>query len=309
MEPNTPQTPPADGGNGNGQPPATPPATPPEGTPPAQPATPAEPTNPPAEPGGTGQQPPALRNNPDGSPPATQPGEPVNYEAKFSESTRENQRLMGLLQTAGIDPKTGQPVQPQGAQPGQQPAQPTEPYNQNPQRFTDEQLNTAIPGFSALTAEEKDVIRYAKNTAKTIADLQRTVAEMYDERKTNQQIEAMKGNEQFKPVADNEQLFRQYAYRPENLSLDIEHVAFKFMQELNAGTLQPTTPTEPQGGNQPPNQPGMEGGTGGNKHVQGGGGEPGVREMTAAEAAELRKTDHRTYNELVRKKQLKIVSR
>ncbi len=304
MEPTnqpTPQTPAADAGAGAGQPPAGAPA-PQNGDTTAQPA--ATPAPAPANPDqGTGQTPGGIRNNPDGNNDA-QPGANVNYQEKFGESTRENQRLMELVRQNGIDPKTGQRVQPQGTPAPAAPADPTQQPS-NPQSYNDDQLAQAIPGFNALNQAEKDVIRYAKNTAKTIADLQRTVAEIYDERTTNQQIDKFKADPNYKVIAENEKRFREFAYEPDNLNLDIEHVALKFMQGMTAGTIQPT---QPANGEQPqPTQPGMEGGSGGAGQINGGGGD--IREMTAAEAANLRKTDHREYNRLAKEGKIKLVTR
>lgn len=209
---------------------------------------------------------------------------------------------MEILRTRGIDPETGSPVQ--GA-PAVQPAQPTEPTQPNNfAGYTDEQLANAIPGFNALSADEKQVIRDAKNTAKTVAELQRQLAVVLDERETNKQIGELKKNDAFKAIAENEAAFREFIYRPENLELNIEHLAYKFMSELAAGTITPTQPEAPA----QPTQPGMEGNTGGGKQVNDATAN-GVREMTAAEAAELRKSDHRTYNELARTGKLKIVTR
>lgn len=274
MEPNTPATP------------ATPepvaPATPASPEPaPSTPQTPA-PAATPANPGdGTGQQ---IRNAPEGG--------DVDYREKFSHSTAENQRLMGFLNQHGIDPKTGNRAE-APATPTPAPTAPTVPTPTAP--LTYEQAVQQIPGFSTLTDSEKAIVMNPRQAYRDIETVKRQVAEMYDAQETAKQIKELTAKDAWKDL--DQEAFKEFIYRDENLGVkNLETLATMFKIEQDAAAAAAVTPPTPEGG---------EPTTAGAREIAPG---TGMTEVTAADAANLRRTDPKQYAKLIRTGKLKIVS-
>ena len=230
-------------------------------------------------------------------------GGDINYEKKFGESTTENQRLMEIMKANGLDPKTGKPVAGDNNQErGNRIANNDNSSNSDSfDNFTDSELEKAIPGFTYLSADEKDQIRHAKNMAKDVTSLKRMVAEMYDESTFNKELATAIKSEGMELLKEHEEEFRTFAYEEQNLKVPFNHVANSFIlkktRELGAGGN-----ANQEGQTKKPK--GMEGSTGGGKELGKNAG--GSLEVTSSEAKKLRQEDPRRYNELVKKRKLKI---
>lgn len=263
---------------------------------------PAAPTTPEGQGEGTegGQAPAATpQNNGQGSEP-----EP-DYKVKFSESSKEAQRLLGILKAAGIDPETGQPIAQADSTPpapaqeptrpavrGEQPTQPNVP-------LTDEQLTAAIPGFANLSEAEKNIIRDTKATVKQMAELKNLVAELYDEREFKKQMKDLTGKEQWKAISEHSDEFKEYAYKQENLTVPLETLAASFLYQK--GLASKPAEQKPT----PPPAAGLEPGSGGGKQ---GDGKTTADGYTAEELANIRQTDPKKYAQLAREGKLKLRS-
>lgn len=209
-------------------------------------------------------------------------GGDVDYKSKFGESTKENQRVMDILKKNNIDPATGEAIQ----------TDPVDPAD-NPE-FSDEKLEKAITGFSNLSESEKDIIRNAKTTAKSMTELKKTVAQILDKDKFNTDLAGIKKDSVIgKVISENEDEFKTFAYKPENLKTDTVTLAKAFALDKGAVAKQEEGV-----------RLGREGNTGGGKTL--GTTKDGKTLMTSAEAGVLRKNDPRQYNDLVSKKKLVI---
>lgn len=268
-------------------PPETTPTTP-EPVAPATPSTPnptpadATPANPPA---GTGQaKEPALRNQPGGEP--TVPEGYIPTE-KFNASRDEVLRVNEILKRHNIDPKTGEFITPQT------PAVPSTPAAPTPaQPLTAEQAAAQIPGFSTLSAAEKAIVLNPRQAYKDISDMRQMVAEMYDERETTRQIKELKAKDGYGDL--DAEAFREFIYREENLGVkNLETLAKMFKAE------QASVPPKP------PVPEGAEPTSAGAKEIATG---AGVQEVSAADAAQLRRDDPKRYAKLIREKKLVITN-
>lgn len=265
--------------------PTTTPTTP-EPTVPATPSTPnptpadATPANPPA---GTGQATePALRNQPGAE---VTPPEGYVPSDKFTASQQEALRMRDILAKHGIDPKTGEPVAPATPAVPSTPATPTQP-------LTAEQAAAQIPGFSTLSAAEKAIILNPRQAYKDITDMRNMVAEMYDERETTKQIKELKAKDGYGDL--DAEAFREFIYREENLGVkNLETLAKMFKNEQAAVPPKPPVPE------------GAETTTAGAKEIAVG---AGVQEVSAVDAATLRKEDPKRYAQLIRDKKLVITN-
>lgn len=224
----------------------------------------------------------------------------INYEEKFAESSREAQRLMDVLKAAGIDPKTGKPIEApkQDEKPpeeGTQPAQ--EPTREAPQYeapvLTDEELSKAIPGFANMSEGEKALLRDIKGTTKIIASMQRVLAEIVDEREYNKGFTGLTKKEEWKKIAEFADEFKEFAYTKDNLKVPLETLAASFLYKKGLGTQKPEEKPAPSG---------VESGGAGK------GEEKGTKDegFTADEAAEIRRNDPKRYQQLVRSGKMKI---
>lgn len=225
----------------------------------------------------------------------------IDYKVKFSESSKEAQRLLGLLKAQGIDPETGQPIQgadsttttppaPTGeperpAVRGEQPTQPQIP-------LTDEQLATAIPGFANLSEQEKSLIRDTKSTVKQINELKNLVAELYDEREFKKQFKGLTSKDEWKAINDHADEFKEFAYKTENLTVPLETLAASFLYTKGLATKPKPTKPAPTG---------LEPGSGGGKT-----GKTDTDGYTAEEMSQIRKTDPKRYAQLARDGKLNI---
>lgn len=222
----------------------------------------------------------------------------IDYKVKFSESSKEAQRLLGLLKSQGIDPETGQPIAgaestppaPKGeperpAVRGEQPTQPQIP-------LTDEQLATAIPGFANLSEQEKSLIRDTKSTVKQINELKNLVSELYDEREFKKQFKGLTGKDEWKAINDHADEFKEFAYKQENLTVPLETLAASFLYTKGLATK----PAAPK-----PTPKGVEPGSGGGKT-----GKTDTDGYTAEEMSQIRKTDPKRYAQLARDGKLNI---
>lgn len=273
----TPNNTPAPDSTPTPAPEATPDSTPkPDSTPQTPAPTDATPANPDS---GTGEQ---IRNAPEG-------GDTVDYQSKFSESTRENQRLMEIMRQEGIDPKTGKrstPAEPAPTAPATPaPTAPTQP-------LTYEQAVAQVPGFNTLSEQEKAVVLNPRQAYRDIEQVKQQVAQMYDQQETTRQIKELVGKEDYKDL--DQDAFREFIYRDENLGVkNLETLAKMFKLE------QADTPPEP------PTPEGAEPTTSGAKEIAQG---SGTQEMTSADAAQLRTSDPRRYAKLIRTGKLRITS-
>ncbi len=229
-----------------------------------------------------------------------------DFKKKFGESTTENQRLMDAMKANGIDPKTGKPVASNNNQGADNRGANNDNLNNDAgdsSNFTDTELEKAIPGFAYLPESEKQTIRDAKNIAKTVTDLQRTVAELNDERVFNKELSTAIKDEGMKMLKEHEEEFRAFAYEEANLKVPFQHVANSFILKKTKEAGNNTGgDNNADGGNKPT---GMEAGTGGGKELGKSVGDN--LEVTGAEAKQLRKQDPRRYNDLARKGKLKII--
>lgn len=231
---------------------------------------------------------PAVEGAPANPTPAG--GEPVangeDYKTKFSESSKEANRLLEVLKQNGIDPKTGTKADAPATLPDSEPAS-------GLPNFTDAELEATFPSYATMSAEEQAVIKQIQS----FPQMARMVAEMYDKTTFNEQLEVIKAVPDNKIIADNEKEFKAYAYEGENLKLPIDVLVNAFIgKKLREGTA----PTTPEGGNPVP--AGMEDGTG----AAGAG--DAVTEMTPDAARELRTKDPRQYAKLAKAGKLKIVA-
>ena len=237
---------------------------------------------------GTGAQDPSGSGSGGADPKDQNPNDGgEDFKTKFGESTKENQRLMDIMKDNKIDAKTGKVIE------SVDDGQGGENNDANPKGFTDEELNKAIPGFSNLTDSEKNVIRNAKKTAKDMTDLKKSVAQILDKDKFNSDLSTIKKDKTIgKIISENEDEFKEFAYKPENLKTDTTTLAKAFAFD--------------KGGNQQKEtgvKVGLEDG-GGSKTL--GTTKDGKIQVTSSEAQTLRKTDPRRYNDLVRDKKLVI---
>lgn len=270
--------------------------TPDAGTTPAEPAAPT--TDPSGEGTEGGQAPAATpQNNGQGDDPKPD----VDYKTKFSESSKEAQRLLQVLKDAGIDPQTGQPIaapgteQPTGTRTEPE-GVPTEPTPQPQAPLTDDQLAQAIPGFHNLSEAEKTMLRDTKATVKQMAAMQKLVTEMYDERMYKQQFADLTGKDQFKAIAEHADEFKELAYKDENLKVPLETLAGNFLYQKGLAAK----PAEKLA--EPPAPSGVEPGSGGGKKGAG----KTQDGYTAEEIAQIRKTDPKRYAKLAREGKLKV---
>ena len=221
-----------------------------------------------------------------------------DYKVKFSESTKENQRLMALLKDAGIDPKTGQPFQQNvGQEAGNEQfsQRGANIFENQQQPLTDEELQQAIPGFAFMDETEKEVIRNIKGTAKQIAEMQKIVSELYDERIFNQEVKKLLKDEKYKPIAEKLDEFTEYAYKDENRNIPLSKLAELFL--IENGQAQAGQPQK-----QKPQRTGVEAGGQGRGEAT----PTDKNEYTAAEIAKMRQNDPKRYQKLVMSGKLKI---
>ncbi len=256
-------------------------------TTPAVPSTPnptpaaATPANPPA---GTGQATePALRNQPGAETTVPEGYIPTD---KFNASRDEVLRVNDILKRHNIDPKTGEFITPQT------PAVPSTPAAPTAQPLTAEQAAAQIPGFSTLSAAEKAIVLNPRQAYKDISDMRNMVAEMYDERETTKQIKELKAKDGYGDL--DAEAFREFIYREENLGVkNLETLAKMFKQEKADVPPKPPVPE------------GAETTTAGAKEIAKG---AGVQEISATDAAQLRKEDPKRYAQLIREKKLVITN-
>ena len=168
-------------------------------------------------------------------PVATEPAQPIveptvpaiDYEKKFSDSTRENQILLAKL---GEQDKAKQELT-------------NEP--------TDSDLRTAFPEWDLMSDTEKRLATRTLRAERIGGNAAQQVQEINADRSWNTSIElAVASNP---TLQGKEQAFRQYASRPQyrNVPMDVLASAFLQTQGLSAAP----TPT--------PHKPGLETGQGG----------------------------------------------
>jgi len=233
-----------------------------------------------------------------------------DYRTKFTESSAEGQRLAKILQDNGIDPKTGQPIKPannsgQDNQGDNQPAirnrelLPTQQPPTGQQSFSDEELENSIPGFSYLAEEEKNIIRNAKTIATDMASMKNVLAELMDERTYSKEFKQLTtSDETLKTLAEHADEFKEFAYHPDHLNIKLPQLAKMFMVEKGLmGAPAEQKPKEKPAG--------LEAGGGGKA---GGANAKVDGEMTAEEAAMLRRSDPKRYSQLAQTGKLKIKS-
>lgn len=243
--------------------------------------------------GGTGNEGgDGTRNAPEGTKPEGEGGD-VDYKEKFGHSTKENQRLLDVLKDNKIDPKTGKPIEQPTEQPVRKPTEPTQPSN-----LTDEELAKALPAFNTMSEDEKAIIRNAQQTAKDMAEMKRFIAVMQDEKTYNEQFSTLTSKEEYKAIGEDAEAFKEFAYKPENLNTDLAVLADAYLARK---AREATTEGDKPKGEAPK---GMEEGTSGAKDI---GGKDGVQELTAEQAADLRKKEPRKYIQMASKGLIKII--
>lgn len=229
-------------------------------------------------------------------------GEP-DYKEKFTASSTEAQRLLDIIKKAGIDPKTGQPIeapasdeQPQQEQeqaPAEAPVRGEQPSDTQP--LTDEELAKTIPGFANMSPTEKLLVKDLKSTVKVIAKMQEFMTELYDERQFGKDLKTLTTKEEWKAIAENSDEFKEFAYKPDNLKTPLETLAAAFLHMKSDKEKKPE---------EKPDLPGLEAGGSGK------GEERGTREdgYTPEEMEQLRKKDPKKYNKLASEGKLKLRS-
>jgi len=221
-----------------------------------------------------------------------------DYQKKFSESTREAQRLLDVLKQNGIDPKTGKK-----AEAGDDNNDAGDSYNQGQGNdasdtfFSDDELAATFPSYATMTDQEKAVLKQVGSFPK----MARMVAEMHDKLTFSEQLEVLKTDPANELIAKNEKEFKAFAYKGDNLKIPLEVLKDAFIgQKLRE---QGSNANQQAQGNDKGNQQrqGMEDGS------AGAGKGNASQEMTAEQVRDLRQKDPRKYNKLARAGKIKIV--
>ena len=221
-----------------------------------------------------------------------------DYKTKFSESTKEAQRLLDVLKANGIDPKTGKKADAGNNNAG---GQGNNNGANDQQFFTDADLEAAFPSFSTMGDDEKAILRQVGSLPK----MARMVAEMYDKTTFIEQLEVLKADPANKLISENEKEFKEYAYKDGNLKLPIEVLADAFIgKKLREGAGNGANNNNNGGGQGNQGRQGMENGSAG----AGAGNDSGIVELTPDQAREMRQKDPKKYAKLAATKKLKIVT-
>lgn len=164
----------------------------------------------------------------------TQPS--IDYEKKFSESTREAQRLAQELEQerARIKSLT---------------------TNNNP---TDNELRERFSNWDELNSVTQDVYRRQVAIEKQNTRLQNTLMEQIAEQKWKDELNSLTKKADYKALRDDPE-FEDYVFKPNHKGLSIETLADAFMHRK--GMAAPPPPT--------PGRPGLERGSGGPKEPEG----------------------------------------
>jgi hypothetical protein len=167
-------------------------------------------------------------------PPAQPPVEPtvppIDYEKKFSESTRENQLLRDRL---AAEEKARQELT-------------KEP--------TDSDYRAAFPEWDSLDDFQKGVAKRSYNAERLAAASAQKAEQLTQERAWSTSIELAVSSDP--ALQGKEQAFRQFASQPKYRGTDMDLLVSAFLQKNPSA---PTTPATPK--------PGLETGTGGPKEA------------------------------------------
>ena len=219
-----------------------------------------------SEEGTEGEQTPKKPPTGEGLPP-----KPVDYKTKFSESTRENQRI--LEEAAELKRKN---------------AELEDQLEESQRTLSDRELKEKYPNWEFMDEEERKKAQEDLEKEKRLKILEAKEKWRDDYRKltkeTKEKIEAKGGEEAFK----------DFACSPENVGQkNLENLAKQFLYE------EPKPETPPV---EPEKKPGLEPGIGGPKTPF-----TPKKGYTAEEAAEMRKKDARKYNKLVAEGRMNII--
>lgn len=246
--------------------PANPPADPTNGNPPAGDPPANPPTNEPPANPDPNNQPPA---DPNPNPAGDPPAEDP-YKRKFAESSREAQIL------ASKNRKITETIEQAAALP--------EP--------TEEELKAKYTDWDNLTDFEKQMAKDAYISSKRFGLINQAVIEnsKVDEwaKKVDEYVENPTTLQNYKDLEGRQAEFRSFAMKESRRGLDMEELVKYFL----AVEPKPTAPVAPGTMVQRPN--------GGNPP------KPAAPGYTVEQAALLRKTDHKKYNELVMSGVIKI---
>lgn len=175
-------------------------------------------------------------------PVTTEPAQPpvaptvpvVDYEKKFSDSTRENQILQEKIKALEGAPQelTKEP--------------------------TDSDMRAAFPNWDLMSDTEKDLGRRTVRAERIGGNAAQIAQDLKAERSWNTSIElAIASNT---TLQGKEQAFRQYASRPQYKNVPMDVLVGAFLQSLGAAPVAPTTTPRPglepgNGGPRTPEKP------------------------------------------------------
>lgn len=209
--------------------------------------------------------PPQPVSEPTVPPIATPPAaDPIDYKEKFSQSSAENQILLGRIKELEGNPRKELTTEP-----------------------TDSDLAAAIPGWEYMDEGQKAVARIAYSGQRIARDLAAERDENRQKHQWNTDVDLFIA--QNPSLQGKERDFRDFANKPSHRGAPLDVLKDAFAQR----TATPTTPMNPNPQPQP-SAPGLEPGNGGPREIE----KP--KQLDADQLKTLRETDERAYNEYVR---------
>jgi hypothetical protein len=217
-------------------------------------------------PPGDGKQPepvapqPASEPTVPPNPPAPPAAEPIDYEKKFAESTKENQILAARLADAERNRKelTNEP--------------------------TDSELQAAFPEWELMTDTEKRLARETFSAKRIATSLQQKEQEREAKSAWNTDLELTIAKNP--SLQGKEQAFKDFANKPTHRGAPLATLVSAFLFESSSAPSPAPSPT--------PSAPGLEPGNGGPRAPE----KPKV--LSGEELANLRKADQRAYLEYIK---------
>lgn len=154
-----------------------------------------------------------------------------DYKVKFGESSREVNRMLDIFKQHGIDPKTGQKIEvPQDT-------------STTGMSFTDEELEAAVPGYSAMSPEQQAMVKNIHQFPKVAEEL----ARISDRLKFQDDLDEMIEKPEYEIVAKNLKEFKKFAYQKENVRVPLATLAAAFIgTKLQSTAQQQQTQQKPQ---------------------------------------------------------------
>jgi hypothetical protein len=199
------------------------------------------------------------------------------YQTKFSESSRGAQEL--LNQNQNLNKEIEELKTP---------------------KFTPDELSKMIPGYDQLAPEQQKAIFDSwSNTQRDLDTLKNQVAVLTDKQVFEDGFKNLVKTEQYSVLRKHKADFKDFAYSDEYRGID--DLAIITDSYIMKKKLYAPTDKDPKDPNEPADRPGLEATKSGYKPT------PAVGGMTAAQAAELRKTNPQKYNALAATGKLKII--